>query len=154
MREARLDVRELDEQRGTRVTDAWLRGVATTFTGLTKLDLERCTKITDAGLEHVGKLSNLATFHLSDCTGITDAGLAHVGKLSNLTTLDLSYCNFTDAGLEHLARLTSLTLLDLSDRDLPFDRDRPFPSAVGRDITDAGLAHLQDLLPWCDVRRI
>ena len=112
MREARLDVRQLDVQ-GTRVTDAWLRGVATTFTGLTKLDLERCTKITDAGLEHVGKLSNLTSLALTDCEGMTDAGLDHVGKLGNLTTLSLERCvRVTDAGCARLQDLLPGCKLD------------------------------------------
>ena len=107
MRDACLDVRHL---KGTRVTDAWLEGLATTFTGLTKLDLSFCegvsSSFTDSGLEHVGKLSNLTTLNLIFCKGITDAGLEHVGKLSNLATLDLSHCrHITKAGVAHLRAL-------------------------------------------------
>ena len=137
MREARLDVRELNVQ-GTRVTDAWLRGVATTFTGLASLDLGCREGITDAGLEHVGKLSNLATLDLRH-DKFTDAGLAHLARLPGLTSLNLHKCRrITDAGLAHVAKLSNLTTLDLS-------------FCTG--ITDAGLAHLRDLLPWCEVRR-
>ena len=80
MREARRDVRELDVW-DTRVRDALLRGVATTFTGLTSLDMDVCDRITDAGVAHLAQLTGLTSLDLSECRLITDAGVAHLRDL-------------------------------------------------------------------------
>ena len=102
---ARLDVRELDV-RGTRVTDAMLRDITTTFTGLKSLYLSMCDRITDAGLAHLARLTGLTSLDLSYCSHITDAGLAHLARLTGLTSLDLTGCKrITDAGLAHIRGL-------------------------------------------------
>ena len=134
---ARLDVRELDLPK-TRVTDALLRDVATTFPRLTSLTLSGGGLITDAGLAHLPRLTGLTSLDLSRCDRITDAGLEHLGQLTGLTSLNLSCRNITDAGVAHLARLNGLTSLTLRLSEC-------------RHITDAGVAHLRDFLPWCDV---
>ena len=102
---ASRDVRELD-LRETRVTDALLRDVATTFTGLTSLKLPGCSDITDAGLAHLAQLTGLTSLDLAWCEDITDAGLKHLAQLTGLTWLDLRGCErITDAGVAHLRDL-------------------------------------------------
>ena len=101
---ASQDVKELE------ISDSWVTmesmdGVATTFTGLTSVKLVSTISSfgnTDAGLQHVAKLTNLATLSLSSHS-ITNAGLRHVTKLASLNKLVLNDCyriRMTSAGYQ------------------------------------------------------
>ena len=65
---------------------------------------------------------------------VTDGELVHLAGLTNLKSLSLPK-QITDAGLVHLKGLTSLEELDLS----------------GTQVTDAGLAAMQQTLPNCEI---
>ena len=70
-----------------------------------------------AGLEHLGKLSNLSILYLND-TNFSDEGLRHIARLKELGDLGLSGTQVTDAGMVHLAGLTTLRWLRLGSSKL------------------------------------
>ena len=73
---------------------------------------------------------------------ITDAGLAQLKGLTNLQTLELDYTQITDAGLVHLKGLTKLERPNIS-----------FFFRKNNQITDAGVASLQRVLPNCKIEK-
>ena len=120
--------------------------------------------ITDAGLVHLKDLTNLQVLYLPN--QITDAGLVplagmnlktlnipkeaktdsglkhYLAAVKSPTTLRLNSWNVTDAGLVHLKDLTNLDHLYLEGTYLP-----------GTQVTDAGIAKLQQALPKCTIHR-
>jgi hypothetical protein len=147
-----------------KITDAGLahlRGLA----ALQGLSLKGCDKITDAGLAHFDDLTALRELDLASCKEITDAGLAHLGGLTALQKLDLMGCErVTDAGLAHLCEPTIQQLLDSLDMDPKQTTDADLGDLGGltalqeldlvgcNEITDAGVAALQQALPRCKIR--
>lgn len=116
----------------SRVTDAGLAGIATSFPHLVVLDLDGLnvprSRITNAGLAHLASLTNLRSLTLDD-TLITD--LRPLRGASALTDLALQQSRVTDAGLAGIA--TSFPHLVSLNLD-------------GSRITDAGLARLEGLV--------
>ena len=78
---------------------------------ITWLDLGK-TSVSDAGLESVGRLTNLKKLHLEKTT-VTDDGLAHLTDLTQLEYLNLYGTGVSDSGLLHLSGLTKLRSLYL-----------------------------------------
>jgi hypothetical protein len=71
----------------------------------------------DAGLAYISEMEELRELKLSDyrdTPGITDAGMQHIGKLTNLELLSLQNASITDEGLRHLEKLKSLKTLNLT----------------------------------------
>ena len=68
--------------------------------------------VSDAGLELVGKLSNLTRLYLQKTT-ITDQGLQKLSNLSELQYLNLAWTKITVKGLEQLKGLKNLRQLYL-----------------------------------------
>lgn len=94
------------------------------------------TGLTDAGLEQLGRCSQLRRLNLSR-TAITDAGLAQLAGLEQLTYLNLYGTGVTDAGLARLAGLERLEKLYLWQTE----------------VTDAGVKTLLASLPALKVNR-
>ena len=94
------------------------------------------TGLTDAGLEQLGRCSQLRRLNLSR-TAITDAGLAQLAGLEQLTYLNLYGTGVTDAGLARLAGLERLQKLYLWQTE----------------VTDAGVETLLASLPALKVNR-
>jgi hypothetical protein len=116
-------------------TDAQLRRVCE-LPMLRRLDLDRCP-INEARLKLVAKVRKLGSLGLAD-TAITDKDLAERTGLHDLEIFDLTGTAVSDAGLRHLERLRGLT--DLCLRRCP-------------NVTDAGVALLQNALPNCTIHR-
>ncbi|CAI5495962.1 unnamed protein product [Closterium sp. Naga37s-1] len=63
--------------------------------------------VTDAGLLHLAALPSLQKLFLCGCPAVTSAGMQHIGRLTNLQVLSLN-ARVTDQGLQHLTALTNL----------------------------------------------
>ena len=158
------NIRELS-LRNTKVTDAGLEQLEG-LTPLQKLDLNG-TQITDAGLGHLSGLTGLQELSLAN-TLVTDAGLEHLQGLKNLERLSLANTALSGAGLKNLQGAENLEWLDLTNthindnsmEDLRFLWAWFKLTSLGEvstlnpvftlildqtQITDAGLAHLEDL---------
>ena len=118
---------------------------------ITELDFTR-SKLNDAGLEHIGKCTNLQRLWLQS-TNVTDVGLINLETLSELTELRLSGTRVTDNGLRHLAKLLNLQQLWLT-RTRVSDAGLQKLTALNKlqilvldntRITDKGLAHIAKL---------
>ncbi len=117
-------------------TDTGLKYYLAAIEPRSVLDLRGWFRITDAGLMHLTGLTNLQDLTLSS-TKITDAGLVHLKGLTKLETLNLNFCRqITDAGLVHIKGMTKLETLNLMQTQ----------------VTDAGVAELQQALPNCKIR--
>lgn len=66
----------------------------------------------DAGMEHVGKITNLASLSMEQ-TGVGDAGLEKIAGLTELKELLMYGTQISDAGLNKLTGLSKLTELEL-----------------------------------------
>src|SRR5262249_6332048 len=66
----------------------------------------------DAGMEHVGKIKNLASLSMEQ-TGVGDAGLEKIAGLTELKELLMYGTQISDAGLNKLTGLSKLTELEL-----------------------------------------
>jgi hypothetical protein len=142
---------------GNDITDAGLRH----FRGLTQLRslfLEK-TKITDAGLAELQDLPHLEALYLWK-TKVTDAGLERLKELTGLMDLQLNSCNVTDAGLKNIKGLLRLGRLSLSetlvtDHGLAYLKGlkqlRLLKLINNTSVTDAGVADLQNALPYLEV---
>ncbi len=127
------------------------------------LNLER-TRITDLTLQSLSVVPS-STLHslVLDETAVTPAGLDFLGKLSNLTTLHLNRCSLDDSALEPLGRLKSLTHLEIGSTAVRFDVAIPDPSfpklqhlnVNGSPIKSDGLRRIAKLpsLRWLDLTR-
>ena len=124
------------------------------------LDL-RLSNITDDGLEHIKGLTALRKLNL-ESTKITDGGLEQLKGMHFLTWLNLCSTEITDAGLLNVGRLSDMKELDLHHED--YGRRPPDGHLHGltelndlwlmnTDVTDAGVATLQQSLPNCKVHR-
>jgi Leucine Rich repeat len=103
---------------------------------------------------HLSGLKRLRILHV-DHSKMTDAGLEAIGKLTNLEELWLGGAGFSDRGLAHLTglkRLKSLTLVkgtqQLTDASLESLRSMTALEHVymgGWHISDEGIAQLREL---------
>ena len=137
-----------------KITDEGLKSLEK-LTKLQTLDLSGCRQITDAGLAHLKEMTELQTLNLKECGGITDHGLKNLAGMTHLRSLNLSECNIKGPGLAYLAWMTELQELNLAeclflqDAVMPYiktlSRLRTLDISAGVLITDAGLAHLEEL---------
>lgn len=134
---------------GGQITDAMVAELATVGS-LESLKLDGSRAVTDEGIRHLARLPNLRHLDLQG-TSITDAGLGALRELPALERLSLAWSAVTDAGMHHLADLTRLQEVNLQGtrtgdgalRALAGKDDlKDFRS--GNNVTDAGLAALQD----------
>lgn len=102
---------------------------------LEELDLSECQQFGDAGMQSVGKLSNLKRLNLWR-TPLTDTGVGHLSGLTNLQWLNLDNIALTDSGLKSLSALQKLAFLHLGSTQ----------------VTDAGMKYLVDLKSLSDLR--
>ncbi len=98
------------------------------------------TEIGDTGLEHLSEMTTLQVLDLSN-TQISDTGLTHIKKLARLSKLFLYGTKISDVGLLHLQELRGLQELALSD----------IYGLSKTQITEAGVANLQQALPHCRI---
>jgi hypothetical protein len=110
-------LRHLNLERCSAVTDAGLCAIGEGCSGLQHLNLEGCEAVTDAGLRAIGEgCSGLQHLNLAYCRAATDAGLVAIGEgCSGLQLLNLEFCSaVTDAGLCAIGEgCSGLQLLDL-----------------------------------------
>jgi Leucine-rich repeat (LRR) protein len=142
---------------GNDITDAGLIHLKG-LTQLRSLFLEK-TKITDAGLAELQDLPHLEALYLWK-TKVTDAGLERLKELTGLMDLQLDSCNVTDAGLKNIKGLLRLGRLSLSetlvtDHGLAYLKGlkqlRLLKLINNTSVTDAGVADLQNALPYLEV---
>jgi hypothetical protein len=134
---------ELCELRGLRqvtmhhpgLTDAQLQQVCA-LPGLRTLVFIDCP-ITDARLKIVARVRELRTLSLYE-VDITNEGLAELTVLRNLRSLHINGAAISDVGLRHIEWMQGLRCVDLTGC---------------RKVTEEGVAHLQQALPKCEIRR-
>lgn len=113
------------------------------------------TATPDAGLESVGRLSQLERLNYHE---VTDDGVRHLSRLSNLKRLRLFGLKLSDRSLLELARFKQLESLDISSDEitdagllhlekLPALREFTLESYIKSDVTADGMARLQEALP-------
>jgi Leucine-rich repeat (LRR) protein len=129
--------------------DDGLRHIAG-LTELEELNL-RETAVSDVGLAHLSGLAKLKKLNLfMNKGGISDAGMAHLRGLKSLEELTFPCGLIGDIGLAHLAELDSLRNVRASEKTTDkglaaiarMKSLRSADVAIGKKITDAGLAEL------------
>lgn len=153
----RLDQVVFVQVAGPSTTDSTLKHIGN-LTDLISLSV-RESAITDSGLVHIADLENLHILNLSS-TEITAAGLTHVVQLTNLKELFLSDTRISDEDLLRLDALSNLQGLHLLDSEIT-DNGLLHLHALKQlkvlvllrcdNITDDGVAKLQESLPNCHI---
>lgn len=88
--------------------------------GVTELDFET-SSLDSAGIEHIGRMTQLTTLSFEDCAGLSDAGVMNIGKLTSLESLKLAGCTgLTEACVAHLEGLPNLTFLSLPPETITY----------------------------------
>ena len=129
----------------TTLKELYLSSTKVTDTGLAQLSGMKLKVLTvpreartDIGLKHYLRAGEPSARLLFSSGRITDAGLINLKGLPELQELSLFGCqNVTDAGLAHLKDLTNLQTLNLRFTQ----------------VTDAGIAELQQVLPNCKITK-
>jgi hypothetical protein len=125
-----------------------------------RIDLEN-KKVIDASLAAFSELDDLRSLSLEG-TFVTDDGLQYLKNLPHLQKLELGDNNISDAGLRFLEGLAELQVLSLSDTRIT-DGGLPSLSKLTKlqklylsgchGVTAAGVKKLQQLLPWCEIKK-
>jgi hypothetical protein len=117
---------------GGQVTDGGLASIAA-LSGLVQLNLEG--PFTNAGLEYLIELKDLTTLEIRS-EHVTAEGIAVVAEFPKLESLHLDTPRLADDCIAALLRCSAL-------EEMSFTRSA---------LSDAGLQHLRDNLPKCEVR--
>lgn len=98
--------------------------------------LQDHSRVTDRGLKYLGQMTSLEELDVQFSNDLTDDGVVYLGTLKNLKQLALNFCGrLTDAGLKPLKKLAKLEFLTIN----------------GTQVTKAGVADLQLVLPHCRI---
>lgn len=137
----------------TRVTDAGVERLKE-LPNLCYLGLSG-TRITDAGLRHVGEIEMLQSLSIVK-TPVSPDGLACLNRLPKLTFLKLGGKEVTDDWLPRISEISRLWHLSFYDARITDDGLMDLKPLAGlgylllsgsNDVSDQGLARLEDALP-------
>lgn len=123
---------------------------------LTKLRIQDVEKFTDKGMEQLKDITSLESFILVRCN-VSDEGLVYLKNMKNLEFLGLwNNDQFTNKSLDYIVGLAKLKSLRLDNAQITDNGIKKlkqhgtlnkleFLVLSGTKITDAGLAHLQEM---------